>query len=136
MDDPRVVSLAPCIYRPSKSVKQALCHCNACQTSSSSAFSTNLVVPAALLSLSSSSTLKTFKRTGESGSEVTQSFCSNCGSTLFSQTAVEQAKDLRFVKAGTLKDEGKEWLKKHPPAMENMADRGLGWATGVLVKQE
>lgn len=82
------------------------------------------------------STIKTFHRVGDSGSDVTQTFCSNCGSTLFSQTENEQVKQLRFVKAGTLKAESKDYLSKHQPDMENKVDSGLGWATEVFVKKQ
>ncbi|KAF2098649.1 hypothetical protein NA57DRAFT_75886 [Rhizodiscina lignyota] len=112
----------------------ALCHCVQCQAMSGTVFGTNLMVPASELHLSPSSTsaIKKWQRPGSSGATCTNSFCSNCGTTVFSQTEAENMKAMRFIKAGTLED--KKWLREHRPVMEINRPEGVGWV-GDLVRQ-
>lgn len=80
--------------------------------------STNLIVPTTGLQLSPSSAqaTTTWQRSGSSGATVTNSFCSSCGTTVFSQTAEPNMAALRFIKAGTLED--KDWLRQHKSMLE------------------
>jgi hypothetical protein len=81
-------------------VVTAICHCKNCQKQSGAAFSVNLGIPAAAITLKGE--LKTFIDSAESGGEVRRSFCANCGSPLVS--AIASSPELVFLKAGTLDD--------------------------------
>jgi hypothetical protein len=84
----------------------AVCHCVHCQKQSGSAFSTNVVVPAAGFQIAGA-TLAAFDDTGASGLAVKRHFCSRCGSPLY--TELEASPGVVAVKAGTLDDTS--WLR-------------------------
>jgi len=84
----------------------AVCHCTHCQKTSGSAFSVNIGVPAASLTVQGDS-LATYQDTGSSGMPVLRRFCRRCGSALYSDIAVMPG--VSFVKAGTLDD--RSWVK-------------------------
>ncbi|MCP5265804.1 MAG: GFA family protein [Burkholderiaceae bacterium] len=84
----------------------AACHCTHCQRQSGTAFSMNVAVPADSLSCDGDS-LATYQDTGSSGMPVLRSFCSKCGSPLFSD--VKAIPGLLFLKAATLDDAS--WVK-------------------------
>lgn len=77
-----------------------VCHCRACQRQSGSAFSVNLVLPAADLSIDGS--LRTFAHAADSGRTVHRRFCPDCGSPVL--TEVPDKPGLVILKAGTLDD--------------------------------
>ena len=58
-----------------------LCHCQACQRQSGSAYSTNVAVPKDSLDIQGP-TLKIFNAVGGSGRPAQLLFCENCGSTI------------------------------------------------------
>lgn len=78
----------------------ALCHCIPCRRSSNSAYSNNLLVPAA--AFKPTGTPKQWSRTGDSGKAVTNSFCPECGTLVWVQG--EAMTGVVIVKAGTLAD--------------------------------
>ncbi|CDY74311.1 Gfa-like protein [Caballeronia glathei] len=82
-------------------VMSAVCHCSHCQKQSGSAFSTNVVVPAAGFSVAAK-TLATYDDVGDSGLAVKRHFCSNCGSPVYSE--VQAHPGVVALKAGTLDD--------------------------------
>ncbi|KAL4756312.1 GFA family protein [Aspergillus foveolatus] len=61
----------------------AYCHCDDCQRQSGSTYSLYVMVSPDQLSVDGP--LKTFQRTGSSGSPVLQKFCQICGCPLFIQ---------------------------------------------------
>jgi hypothetical protein len=79
----------------------AVCHCTHCQKTSGSAFSVNVMVPAASLKFTGDS-LSTYHDHGESGRAVQRKFCRICGSSLASEA--EAFPDVVILKAGTLDD--------------------------------
>jgi hypothetical protein len=81
------------------------CHCRDCQYTSGGGFSTVAVVPAAAFKLTKGKP-KRFTVKGDSGRDVTRSFCENCGSPVFSEPPGGQ---IMVVKAATLDDPS--WLK-------------------------
>jgi hypothetical protein len=81
------------------------CHCRDCQYTSGGAFSTVAVVPAAAFKLTKG-TPRRFTVKGDSGKEVTRSFCDTCGTPVFSEPP---GGAIMVVKAGTLDDPS--WLK-------------------------
>jgi hypothetical protein len=82
-------------------VTTAICHCRDCQKQSGSAFSVNLLVPAAALQVSGASLRSVFTE-GASGASVRRHFCGNCGTPVYTEMAALPA--LVALKAGTLTD--------------------------------
>jgi hypothetical protein len=102
-------------------VVQAACHCTDCQRQSGSPFSVVVAVPRDALQVEGT-TLASFSTTGEDhGGETERSFCSACGSPVFSIAAV--APDMAFVKAGTLDDSS--WVE---PAIEAWTRSAQPWS--------
>jgi hypothetical protein len=89
---------------------KALCHCTDCQKWSGSNYTSNVGVPRKSFTLlSGKEHLKTFDVTGDSGKINKHYFCSNCGSSLY--TELEVMPEMMFIKAGGL-DGGKADLGK------------------------
>lgn len=77
-----------------------VCHCTHCQKQGGSAFSVNLVVPAAAFRQSGEDAV--YLDTGDSGLPVHRHFCPACGSPILSR--LEIMPGVLAVKAGTLDD--------------------------------
>lgn len=75
------------------------CHCVACQRLTSSAFATCIQVPTEALTVLQGSA-SSRERTAESGNLLTTSFCSSCGSALYSANSARPG--LRSIYVGTL----------------------------------
>jgi hypothetical protein len=102
-------------------VVQAVCHCADCQRQTGNPFSVIVGVPRAALNVEGS-TLASFATTGEDhGRDTQRSFCSACGSPVFSIAAV--APDLAFIKAGSMDDAS--WLE---PAVEVWVSSAQPWS--------
>jgi hypothetical protein len=102
-------------------VVQAVCHCTDCQRQTGNPFSVIVGVPRAALhvegdSIASYSTIGT-----DHGGETERSFCSTCGSPVFSLAAVMP--EVAFIKAGSLDDAS--WLK---PVAEAWTTSAQPWA--------
>jgi hypothetical protein len=67
-----------CMAEPSR---VSICHCVECQKRTGSVFSTNARFPRAAVDLAG--TFHTYRRTGDSGKDLTFHFCPQCGSTVF-----------------------------------------------------
>jgi len=102
-------------------VAQAVCHCTDCQRQSGAPFSVIVAVPRAALKVEGS-TLASVATTGEDhGGETQRSFCSGCGSPIFS--VATPYPDLAFIKAGSLDDAS--WLQ---PAVEVWTRSAQPWS--------
>jgi hypothetical protein len=102
-------------------VIQGVCHCTDCQRQTGNPFSVIVGVPRAAFSVQGS-TLASFTTVGEDhGGDTERSFCSACGSPVFSIAAV--APQLAFLKAGSLDDAS--WLE---PAMEVWTSSAQPWS--------
>ena len=102
-------------------VVQAVCHCTDCQRQTGSPFSVIVGVPRAALKVEAS-TLASYATTGEDhGGETERSFCSACGSPVFSIAAVMP--ELAFIKAGSLDDAS--WLE---PGVEVWTSSAQPWS--------
>ncbi|KAK7228058.1 hypothetical protein V2G26_000228 [Clonostachys chloroleuca] len=77
----------------------ALCHCVDCQKWTGGAFTSNAVVPRTAFQVTKG-TPKSFDAIGASGKVNKHFFCSNCGSSLY--TELEVMPDMTCVKAGGL----------------------------------
>jgi hypothetical protein len=98
-------------------VVQAVCHCADCQRQTGNPFSVIVGVPLATLEVEGS-TLASFT-TNDGKTE--RSFCSACGSPIFSAAAA--APQLAFIKAGSLDDAS--WIQ---PAVEAWTSSAQPWA--------
>jgi hypothetical protein len=96
-----------------------ICHCSECQRQSSSAFGMALWIKDAELSLLSGTT-KTWLRRTKSGSEISCSFCPDCGTRLFH--AGHAGSGVLSVKPGTLDDTS--WLR---PSGHIWTQNAQGW---------
>jgi hypothetical protein len=102
-------------------VVQAVCHCTDCQRQTGNPFSVIVAVPRTSLRVEGS-TLASFATIGEDhGGETQRSFCTACGSPLFSIAAV--APELAFIKAGTLDDAS--WVQ---PTVEAWTSSAQPWS--------
>ena len=102
-------------------VVQAVCHCTDCQRQTGSPFTVVVGVPRVALTVEGS-TLASVTTIGEDhGGETQRSFCSACGSPLFSISAM--LPDLALIKAGTLDDAS--WLE---PAVEVWTSSAQPWS--------
>ena len=86
------------------STRTVICHCRHCQKQSGSAFSVNVLVPAAQLQLQGE--LATYIDTAASGRQLRRRFCVQCGSPIVTEPLTPQP--LLALKAGSLDDSG--WL--------------------------
>lgn len=101
-------------------IATAVCHCDHCQRQSGGAFSVNLLMNIAQVTVSGP--IKTFEDRGEHGDAVYvyRRFCGNCGSPILSEL-VEPA-GLVAVKAGTLDDRSSV-----SPGVEAWCDHKQAW---------
>jgi hypothetical protein len=79
--------------------KVMICHCADCQTLSGSAFRTVAFTREGTFKLLSGA-LKTYVKTGESGTKRPQSFCPECGTPIYSSTLGEGPK-VHVIRVGT-----------------------------------
>jgi hypothetical protein len=99
-------------------VMTLLCHCRNCQKQSGGAFSVNLCIPMAGLTVHG--TLKTYEDVGDSGNAVLRRFCPDCGSPIMTEIAAMSG--IALVKAGTLDDP-----VGITPTAEFFCDSAQGW---------
>jgi len=95
-----------------------ICHCTHCQKQSGGAFSVNIGVPAAAVTVQGE--LKTYLDKGDSGRSVVRRFCPECGSPIFSEIAA--APGMLLIKAGSLDD-----ASGVQPAVEYFCDSAQPW---------
>jgi hypothetical protein len=95
-------------------VFSAVCHCKTCQKQSGTAFNIVIAVPQPAVSIQGS--LKTYTRMGDSGQQVVNRFCPDCGSTVVIEPAALPGTSI--IPAGTLDDTS--WLK---PTMDLLRRR-------------
>jgi hypothetical protein len=96
----------------------AVCHCKTCQKQSGTAFRVVIAVPRLAVSIQGSP--KIYTRTGDSGQQVVNRFCPDCGSTVVIEPAA--LRGITIIPAGTLNDTS--WLK---PTMEIYCDDAQSW---------
>jgi hypothetical protein len=96
----------------------AVCHCKTCQKQTGTAFRIVVAVPQPAVSIQGSA--KTYTRAGDSGQQVVNRFCPDCGSTVVIEPAALPG--TAIIPAGTLDDTS--WLK---PTMEIYCDDAQSW---------
>ena len=97
------------------------CHCDDCRRRSGSAFGISVMVEAAALRIVRGHP-KSFTKRGDSGVEITRSFCPDCGSALFTTSAKHPL--FGHLQAGSLDDPG---MVK--PAQQSWTSSAVSWAT-------
>lgn len=99
----------------------ALCHCEACQKQTGSAFSILVAVPKESVRIEGRS-LAAFESVGASGWPVTREFCLGCGSPILVDASITP--DLLWIRGGTLDD--RSWLR---PQMNIWCDSAQPWVS-------
>ncbi|KAI9742444.1 MAG: hypothetical protein M1818_003978 [Claussenomyces sp. TS43310] len=89
-------------------------------------YSNNVVVPSEHFKLESG-TPKTISKTADSGKQITNYFCPECGTTLYRIGETFGAQHI--IKSGVLDDP--EWHRKNPPKGELYAPDRLAWISKV-----
>jgi hypothetical protein len=113
--------------------KVGLCHCTDCQTSTGSAFRTNVPVPGNSFTMLSGEPTIYVKTTAESGNPREQAFCPKCGSSIYSTHPGDGPKTSYMVRVGTLRERG-----QLVPKVQNWFRSAQPWVTqiGALRKNE
>lgn len=78
------------------------CHCRNCQKQAGTAFSVVMAVPRDSVSIEGE--LSTYVDHSDAGTEVLRKFCGKCGSPVFTDTAMAEARGIIFIKTGSLDD--------------------------------
>lgn len=105
----------------SKPLAVAVCHCSNCRRQSGSAFSVNIVVPAATMEVEGE--VATYEDSDtESGSPVLRQYCADCGSPIRSMTGAQPK--IAIVKAGTADDPS-----QFTPSIHVWTQSALPWVT-------
>ncbi|KAG4254700.1 hypothetical protein BFJ72_g15138 [Fusarium proliferatum] len=81
---------------------KAICHCGSCQKRTTSAFSSNMIIPRTALKVTKGET-RTYPHLGDSGKLYHHHFCGNCGTEVFGMP--EAAPEIVSIKAGSLDPE-------------------------------
>jgi hypothetical protein len=104
--------------------KTTICHCTDCQTSTGTAFRTNIPVPGNSFKMLSGEPTIYVKTTAESGNPRAQAFCPKCGSPIYSTTPGDGPKQSYMVRVGVLKQ--REQLV---PKLQNWYRSARPWIT-------
>jgi hypothetical protein len=106
--------------------KVSICHCTDCQSSTGSAFRTNVPVPGNTLKMLSGTPTIYVKTTAESGNPRAQAFCPKCGSPIYSTTPGEATQPLYIVRVGVLRERD-----QLAPKVQNWARSARPWVTAI-----
>lgn len=113
--------------------KVAICHCTDCQSSTGTAFRTNVPVPGSTFTMLSGTPTIYVKTTAESGNPRAQAFCPKCGSPIYSTTPGDGPKASYVVRVGVLRE--RDQLS---PKVQNWTRSARPWTTeiGALPRNE
>ena len=107
--------------------KTTICHCTDCQTSTGTAFRTNIPVPGNSFKMLSGEPTIYVKTTAESGNPRAQAFCPKCGSPIYSTTPGDGPKQSYMVRVGVLRQRDQlvpklqNWYRSARPWITDMA---------------
>jgi hypothetical protein len=87
-----------CYAADTEPIFSAVCHCKTCQKQTGTAFQIVVAVPRPAVCLQG--VQRTYSRMGDSGQEVINRFCPDCGSTVMIEPAALGA--ITIIPAGTL----------------------------------
>ena len=113
--------------------KVSVCHCTDCQSSTGSAFRTNVPAPGSTFKLLTGTPTIYIKTTADSGNPREQAFCPTCGSPIYSTTPGEGPKASYMVRVGVLRERD-----QLTPKVQNWTRSARPWVTqiGALKKNE
>jgi hypothetical protein len=106
--------------------KTTICHCTDCQTSTGTAFRTNIPVPGNSFKMLSGEPTIYVKTTAESGNPRAQAFCPKCGSPIYSTTPGDGPKQSYMVRVGVLRQRD-----QLVPKLQNWYRSARPWLTGL-----
>jgi hypothetical protein len=106
--------------------KVSVCHCTDCQTSTGSAFRTNIPVAGPAFKMLSGQPAIYVKTTAESGNPRAQGFCAKCGTPIYSTTPGDGPKPSYMVRIGTLRERD-----QLAPKVQNWFRSARPWVTGL-----
>lgn len=123
---------------------KAICHCKTCQKSTSSAYTTNVIVPPESFSCTQGQeNLSSYTALHETGIHITFYFCKTCGTKIYKKSDdSEDFKGVYIVQAGTLDKgdaEGELGINEVGPRAELWVKNRVGWLNnleGVRQAQE
>jgi hypothetical protein len=107
--------------------KVSVCHCTDCQSSTGSAFRTNIPVPGPDFRLLSGEPTIYVKTTADSGNPRAQAFCPKCGSPIYSTTPGDGPKPSYMVRVGILRQRDQlrpkvqNWCRSAQPWVAELA---------------
>jgi hypothetical protein len=105
--------------------KTAICHCTDCQSSTGSAFRTNIPVPGDAFKLLSGQPA-IYVKTADSGNRRAHAFCPKCGSQLYSTSEGEAPRPAYSLRVGTLLERN-----QFVPQVQNWFRSAQPWVMGI-----
>ncbi|KAJ5386804.1 hypothetical protein N7509_009345 [Penicillium cosmopolitanum] len=113
----------------SQPIVSALCHCLDCRKLTGSPYSYNVIVRTAELHVSGSP--KEVPKTADSGNDIRNYFCPDCGTPLFGRkiNSAGEPDETTVVRAGILDDAEK--LNEQKPQVEIYTDTRLEWISPI-----
>jgi len=113
--------------------KVTICHCTDCQSSTGTAFRTNIRVPGENFKMLSGTPSIYIKTTADSGNPRAQAFCPRCGSPIYSTTPGDAPQPSYMVRVGILRERD-----RLVPKVQNWTRSALPWVSeiGALRRNE
>jgi hypothetical protein len=109
------------------SARAGICHCTDCQTSTGTAYRTNVPVAGRDFRMLAGEPTIYVKTTAESGNPRAQAFCPKCGTPIYSTTPGPGQKETYMVRVGTLAER-----EQFIPKMQSWARSAQPWAVAGL----
>jgi hypothetical protein len=104
----------------------SICHCTDCQSSTGTAFRTNVRVPGTTFRMLSGTPTIYIKTTAESGNPRAQAFCPTCGSPIYSTTPGDGPQPSYMVRVGVLRERD-----ELVPKVQNWTRSARPWVTQI-----
>jgi hypothetical protein len=98
-----------------------ICHCTDCQTISGAPYRTSVAVRLSKFDLHGEP--KTYRKVGDSGREVVNCFCGDCGSALYSQ---RDGADFVYLRVGSANQRA-----MLPPHGQGFCGSAMAWAADI-----
>jgi len=105
---------------------KAVCHCSDCRKTSGTTYSTNIVVPGDGFKLLAGSP-KEITKTADSGKQITNHFCGDCGTTLWRDG--ETFGSNKIIRVGVIDDP--KALSNAKPDVEFFVGGRASWVTEI-----
>ncbi|RAL03345.1 GFA family protein [Aspergillus ibericus CBS 121593] len=110
-------------------IASGLCHCTSCRKLTSAPFSYSFIIKTAELEITGNP--KEVPKIADSGNQIKNYFCPDCGTPLYGQKINEdgQPDQVTIVRAGVFDDE--RLMEERKPEVEIYTDRRLPWISPV-----